>query len=214
MTQVQQVTVSLDDLIEDAQNPNSMSAEEFAGLVRSVREVGMVQPILVTKEANGAPGSFWRIVDGHHRVRAAREVGLSSVSAVIWDGTPQMRRALGVIMNRFRGSLDYGRVAEIASSLFEEGWSAEHLTLLGYTADEVDTLLSVSADVDADEVLKNTPMTVDEELEPSPGRPLVLELTFKTKTDLQRARRALKRAAGKRGALGDGLLVLINANES
>ena len=55
---------------------NEASIEELA---RSVREHGIVQPIVVTRTS----GSHYRLIAGERRLRAAQRAGLQSVPAVI-----------------------------------------------------------------------------------------------------------------------------------
>ena len=67
-------------------------AESIAQLAASIREQGVLQPILVTP----TPGGRYRIVAGERRYRAAREAGLERVPCVVreLDATQQMEIAL------------------------------------------------------------------------------------------------------------------------
>jgi ParB family chromosome partitioning protein len=54
--------------------------KRFDALVDSVRQNGVIEPIIVRPQ-----GKEYEILSGHNRVRAAREVGLERVPAVIYD---------------------------------------------------------------------------------------------------------------------------------
>jgi len=57
-----------------------------SGLVNSIREVGVQRPIVVraaVRTQAGSPAEVWEIVDGHHRVAAARKIGLDEIEAIV-----------------------------------------------------------------------------------------------------------------------------------
>jgi len=63
----------------------------LAALARSIREVGVLQPIVVRARDGG-----YELVAGERRVRAARLAGLSTIPAVLREGddTESLREAL------------------------------------------------------------------------------------------------------------------------
>lgn len=203
------ITVMIDDLVEDPDNPNKMSDTEFSALVRHIEEQGFVAPILVRRV-----GTTFHIADGHHRVRAAQRAGYTEVLAVEWDGTEAQRKLLAIGMNRIRGQLDLSEVAKIFADLHADGWAVEDLTVTGYSADEIDDLLKVSQSVTEDVIypLDDAQPIHSSDNADAPARPLVLELTFASREELQKAKRGLRRAAGKNRELGEGLLILLGVN--
>lgn len=64
-----------DELFERDETAEAM----FPALVRSVRELGMVQPPLVVRATDPDAGSDWLVVMGGRRIRAAIEAGLPTV---------------------------------------------------------------------------------------------------------------------------------------
>jgi ParB family chromosome partitioning protein len=54
--------------------------EDDAGLVASIRQDGVIQPLLVVLSPQGGP---YRVVDGHRRWAAARAAGLSTVPCIV-----------------------------------------------------------------------------------------------------------------------------------
>lgn len=203
-------------------NPNVMDEAHYRALVAGIRVEGFLQPILVrevldselgTAPKGGAP--VYEIVDGHHRVRAAEEVGMVAVPAVI--AAPGMSadaaRLQAIGMNKRRGELDLTEVGRAFADLHGEGWSVEALALTGFSPNEVgDLLRSVSQDVDK-ALAKDISIPADSfenEDEPEPSaKPFLLEILFTSREDFKAAKKGLKRAAGKGKDLARGLMVLL-----
>lgn len=191
-------------------NPNRMSDETYAMLVEAIRRVGFLQPVLAQEDADGS----LVIVDGYHRVKAAREVGLTNVPVIVGDfqDDPGMAHAVQIGMNRMRGELDLAAVAQQVSALATSGWNMEDLELTGFSKSELEDLLATTRHRD-EEVLEGglggAPNS-EPEAEEGAAKPFILELTFAKKADLSKAKRGLKKAAGKGRELADGLLRLLD----
>jgi ParB family transcriptional regulator, chromosome partitioning protein len=74
---------------------------ELATLVASIREHGVLQPILVTETLDG-----YQLVTGERRVRAAAAAGLERVPAIVRDLDDQHRLELALVENLQREDLD------------------------------------------------------------------------------------------------------------
>ena len=105
------------DICEAEVNPNVMEPEQYGMLVEAIRKVGFLQPLLV-RRTNGTV----TCIDGHHRLRAAREVGLKTVPCVTVDAGDDQVTALRLGMNRLRGELNLALVAKDIFALVETGW--------------------------------------------------------------------------------------------
>lgn len=192
--------VRLDDLVEPDKNPNQMGAEEFRLLVEAVKRVGFLQPVLA-REEDGA----LIIVDGVHRVRAAREAGLFEVPVVVGSFSVDEALALQIGMNRLRGELDLAKVAEAMAELAEEGWTREAMTLTGFSVDEVAALIdSVHSDNDMDILAGGS---APEPSHDDTEKLYVLEVPMPNVGSLRKARSKLKKLGN--GDLGRGLLALL-----
>jgi ParB family chromosome partitioning protein len=72
------------DIVPNAAQPRSVFDEDdLAELVHSIREVGVLQPIVVRPLAE-EPGKY-ELVMGERRLRATKEVGLDSIPAIVRD---------------------------------------------------------------------------------------------------------------------------------
>lgn len=59
-----------------------------AGLIKSIRDIGIINPLRVRKrgeEANGVAGDAYEVTAGAHRLRAARKIGMETVPCVVVD---------------------------------------------------------------------------------------------------------------------------------
>jgi ParB family transcriptional regulator, chromosome partitioning protein len=74
---------------------------EMATLVASIREHGVLQPILVTETLDG-----YQLVTGERRVRAATAAGLERIPAIVRDLDDQHRLELALVENLQREDLD------------------------------------------------------------------------------------------------------------
>ena len=99
----------------DRQPRKAFSEEKLEGLVESIRENGIIQPLILRTVR---PGKY-EIVAGERRWRAARSIGLKTVPAVIRDvdETEKMKQAL--IENIVREDLNAIEEAEAINTLIE-----------------------------------------------------------------------------------------------
>lgn len=203
MSNVVSRNIPISQLRPAAENPNAMSEEKFDLLVGAIRRFGFLQPLLVRPDGT--------VVDGHHRLLAAQKLGMTEVPCVVAEGTVEEERALRVGMNNLRGEPDLTMVGSILKELSEAGWSAEQLTVTGFSEEEVKDLLgAVSQDVDAAlSPEMEVPSAEDYQPEDAASKPFVLELEFSARADFLRAKKGLRRAAGKGGDMTTGLMVLL-----
>jgi ParB family transcriptional regulator, chromosome partitioning protein len=103
--------------------------EGLQALAHSIREVGVLQPIVVRRIENG-----YELVAGERRLRAAKLAGLATVPALIResDDTESLREAL--IENIHRENLSPLELAAAFQELLDEGVSQDEVAeRLGYS---------------------------------------------------------------------------------
>ena len=220
-------TLSIDVLVEPAENPNEMDEQTYALLVLAIKRVGFLQPVLVRPAlAADAPllvgttltlEEAFVIVDGVHRVRAAREAGRVTLPCVVTSLDRAEARAVQIGMNKMRGTQDLAVVARALAALKAEGWTSVELTVTGFPVDEVEALVRSTLASADDAVMRDPAGGLPEiEQEAPTVRPFLLELTFATRDELADVKKKLRKAAGGgRGAdLSAGLLNLIRAEDA
>jgi ParB family chromosome partitioning protein len=102
--QRQVVQLKLTDLQPADDNPRT-NLGDLDGLAASMRELGVLEPLLVVPEP-GQPGR-WRIVAGHRRHAAAKVAGLDTVPCIVREALDDKgRRQAMLIENLQRRDLD------------------------------------------------------------------------------------------------------------
>jgi len=103
----------------NARNPRrSFSDTELEELTASLRERGIIQPIVV-RPARGIAGSF-EIIAGERRWRAAQRAGMHEVPVIVVEATDAEALQLAIIENVQRADLNPLEEAEGYRSLIDE----------------------------------------------------------------------------------------------
>jgi ParB family transcriptional regulator, chromosome partitioning protein len=121
--------------------------ESLEALARSIREVGVLQPVVVRRRDGG-----YELVAGERRLRAAKLAGLATIPAIVREGddTESLREAL--IENIHREDLSPLELAAAFQSLLEDLGVTQEMVAerLGYSRAHVANtirLLSLPGDV-------------------------------------------------------------------
>lgn len=94
--------LNIDDIIRDEEQPRrDFSPEAIEALATSIKEHGVLQPIVVTKEEGK-----YKIVAGERRWRASKIAGLTKIPAIIRTLDSQNRLELSIIENAQREDLN------------------------------------------------------------------------------------------------------------
>jgi ParB family chromosome partitioning protein len=83
------------------QSRQSFGESELAELAQSIKEKGVIQPILVTKTKDG-----FQLIAGERRWRAAQKAGLDKIPALIRDVSPAEALQIALIENIQRQDLN------------------------------------------------------------------------------------------------------------
>lgn len=89
--------------------------EALEDLANSIKQYGVIQPIIVTKKDD-----FYQIVAGERRWRASKKAGLSEIPAVIRDYTEQKNREISLIENIQRENLNPIEKAKAIKELLDK----------------------------------------------------------------------------------------------
>ena len=94
-----------------------MAQTELEELAASIREHGIIQPLIVTREGIS---ECYTLIAGERRLRAAVMAGLASVPAIVRDASELQRLELALIENIQREDLSPIEAAEAYQDLAEE----------------------------------------------------------------------------------------------
>ena len=108
--------VPLENIRPNPQQPRTIMDEaKLAGLAASIKEHGLIQPLIVTTTADG-----YTIIAGERRWRAATLAGLKTVPVVVKETTPQEMLELAIIENIQRADLNALEEAQAYRQLMDE----------------------------------------------------------------------------------------------
>jgi len=99
------------ELPVDAIAPNPLqprqkiAPEELEGLAASIREHGLIQPLIVSQAAD-AEAQRYQLIAGERRLEAAKLAGLAKVPVIIREATPQEMLELALVENIQRADLN------------------------------------------------------------------------------------------------------------
>jgi ParB family chromosome partitioning protein len=96
------------DIVPNAHQPRSeFREEELAELVHSIREIGVLQPIVVRPLQNPAKdGPQYELIMGERRLRATKQLGLDSIPAVIKNTADEDMLRDALLENLHRANLN------------------------------------------------------------------------------------------------------------
>lgn len=124
--------IAIGDIDPNPDQPRRVFQEEsIAQLAQSIREQGVLQPILVTPEEGGR----YRIVAGERRWRASRAAGLDAVPCLVRDLDVIQQMEIALVENLQREDLNPIEAARGIRSLMQQ---------CGYTQETVANRLSKS----------------------------------------------------------------------
>lgn len=110
--------IPVDVVLPNPRQPrNSMDAGELKELTDSVREHGVLQPLIVTP---GDAAGRYVLIAGERRLQAARLAGLGTVPVILREATDQQRLELAIIENVQRSDLSALEEAEAYRQLAED----------------------------------------------------------------------------------------------
>lgn len=119
------MTCGIEELVPNRyQARKDFDPEEHKSLVASIRESGIIQPIVARKFDGG-----YEIIAGERRWRAAQEAGLKNVPVIVRDAADQEAAVFSLIENLLRANLNPLEEAEAFHRLTHEfGLSHEALS--------------------------------------------------------------------------------------
>jgi ParB family transcriptional regulator, chromosome partitioning protein len=110
------IEIALTRIRENPRQPRMrMDDEALAGLAESIRQHGVIQPILVTESIDG-----YTLVAGERRVRAARMAGLERVPAIVRQLADRQQLELALVENLQREDLNPMEAARAYRQLIDK----------------------------------------------------------------------------------------------
>lgn len=97
--------VDIDLIAPNPQQPRTVfDSEALAELAESIREHGVIQPLVVSRPA-GSTGAPYQLIAGERRLLASRQAGLLRVPVIVKEASPQALLELALVENLQRQDL-------------------------------------------------------------------------------------------------------------
>lgn len=142
-TSIEQVRVADIVCLPQVRERSGLGDDELAGLAQSIREAGVLQPLLVRRD-----GDKLVVVDGERRLRAARLAGLDAVPVIIEDAALAEGQVLHrqVVIDAQRIGLSPMERANAIQRLMQAtDWTAREVAVkLGISSAQVSKLLALT----------------------------------------------------------------------
>lgn len=111
------IQVDPNTIVANPRQPRThFDPEDLAELVHSVREFGVLQPVVVRKNADGE----YELIMGERRTRAAREAGLDVIPAIVRDTADEDLLRDALLENLHRSELNPLEEASAYQQLLED----------------------------------------------------------------------------------------------
>ena len=108
-------------IVPNPRQPRQVFDEEaLAELVHSIREFGLMQPIVVREVASDSGGTHYQLVMGERRWRASQQAGLTAIPAIIRETTDDNLLRDALLENIHRAQLNPLEEAAAYQQLLEE----------------------------------------------------------------------------------------------
>ena len=109
------------EIVPNPQQPRSVfEAEAFAELVHSIKEFGVLQPIVVRSK-----GSSYELIMGERRLRASKEAGLKKIPAIVRETADENMLRDALLENLHRSNLNPLEEASAYKQLLEDFGSTQ-----------------------------------------------------------------------------------------
>jgi len=126
-------------------NPRKHSKEMLDQLKNSLTEFDMVDPVIV----NNAVGREQVVIGGHARIKAAKELGYTTIPVVYVNiPDPTKERVLNLKLNKISGEWDFDMLKDFDESLLSEvGFSSEEIDDI-FLEDEITEQFDLKKELD------------------------------------------------------------------
>jgi ParB family chromosome partitioning protein len=115
------VSVPIDAIRPNPQQPRfSIDDDSLAELAASIREHGLIQPLIVTHTELPGKAMGYQLITGERRWRAARRAGLDAVMVIIKEAAPQEMLELALVENVQRADLNPLEEAQAYRQLMDD----------------------------------------------------------------------------------------------
>jgi ParB-like chromosome segregation protein Spo0J len=144
-------SIALSKLLAHPDNPNVMSEATFRKLIRNIERTGLYEPIVVRphpdEKNHPTAADKFQIINGHHRVKALKQLGRYEADCIVWDVDDEQTAVLLTTLNRLAGSDIPAKKIELLKKLTERMGTAQLAKLLPQTAKQIERLTNLKLSI-------------------------------------------------------------------
>ena len=131
----------IDEIIPADYNPRKISKENLERLKKSIKEFGLVDPLVWNERTN-------RLIGGHQRLKILMEEGVKEVEVSVVNLPEDKEKALNIALNNpnLQGEWEEEKLTELLKELEEK----EISDLTGFEEQEIDKLLGGVGEIEED----------------------------------------------------------------
>ena len=147
--------ILIEQLKDNKLNSNVMTDETREKLKSNIKDQGGFYPPIIVRKIGEVPTDFdkentvgdpsgYRIVDGHNRSRALRDLGYKEVECVVWNIDDTKELLLLATLNELKGTQDPTKRAELLETIIDLG--VDRSNLLKFIPEDIrrlDFILSI-----------------------------------------------------------------------
>jgi len=109
MNNIEVKVMRVDELRPHPKNPRKHKAKGIDKLVRSIKEFGWTNPVLVSEEGY--------VLAGHARLKAARKAGIKEVPVIVLPLSGEKAEAYMIADNRLQDDSDWDEQLQTANNI-------------------------------------------------------------------------------------------------
>ena len=122
---------------------------EYEKLKKSIQEFDLVEPLVWNKRTGN-------IVGGHQRYKILLDMGMQVVDCVVVDLDEAKEKALNIALNKISGKWNTALLKDL---LLELDTGSFDITITGFDEEEIEALMTNTAPMNIDELLKDLDMS-------------------------------------------------------
>jgi ParB family chromosome partitioning protein len=134
--------IAIEQLLGHPDNPNRMSKPNLKKLHKHIKDSGDYEPVIVRRHPE--KDGFFEILNGHHRTKVLRELGIETVDCVVWEVSDERALMLLATLNRLNGKDDVTKRANLIGELSEKFNMKELTAILPETKQAIERLKTIS----------------------------------------------------------------------
>jgi len=108
-------------------NPRQMKPEMLRKLENSIKEFGIVEPLVINKNNE--------VIGGNQRLKALQKLGIDQVDVIVLDLEKSKEKALNLALNKIEGEWDYKLLKDFIVDL-----EIEDIELTGFEKEDFESL--------------------------------------------------------------------------